>query len=158
MLISHSHRATVESDRQNITQLLPRLWVWLLAGPPMLKMHAQKTSTEWTAPCERNKLLQTARLPRQHKREFTQPWQPRCKVGLLHHTWGLRLIWIPLAALQKLSWMDVEKGSPEYSNCWCWGFNGIVRMLWWPLVIAHYKKWCFERKHASNCTCLWWEQ
>lgn len=26
-------------------------------------------------------------------------------------------------------------------------------MLWWPLEIARYKKWCFERKYASNLTC-----
>lgn len=28
-----------------------------------------------------------------------------------------------------------------------------LSMLWWPLEIARYKKWCFERKYASNLTC-----
>lgn len=159
MLIAHGHYCRAWQAQRYRTAAKV---VVLLAGPPMLKMHALTVQwgilgknfhqmdyavlKEWTAECLRARTTQEESYSAVATSMQGQASPPH---------WGLKLIFIPLAACRsQVGWL--WSGAPGCSNCWCGELNNIYE--WWPLVIAHYKTWCFERKYASNFTRLWWDQ
>lgn len=117
-------------------QPLPRLWVWLPRGTTYAKKMKYSTAA----------------------------W-----VKIIHQ---INMSYVIKASLQGQSYDHTEAWrSFEYLWQWFWIkrcsriFTLLMlrvqrhpQMLWWPLVIARYKKWCFERKYVSNLTCLWWDQ